>query len=82
MEVQLSHKSEILEGTICNRKRTSDGLLVGTENRSPILETRENVVEFGYGNWSEYTANTIIEQNYNQVDNTRPSHTLLMEDTL
>ena len=67
----------MLEDTVRKRKRTSDGLLIGTENINLILDTREYFVKFGDGNYSEYTANTIIENLHSQVDNAGLSHTLL-----
>ena len=41
MKVKLPHKGEMREGCITNRKRNSDGILIGTENNNPILDTRE-----------------------------------------
>ena len=58
-----------LEGTIKSRKRSSDGLLVGTHNPNPICDTRVYKVEFPDGNFNEYSANVILENLYEQVDN-------------
>lgn len=59
-KVQFLHKWEIIEGYIHNRKGTVDGLLIGTKNSNPILDKKEYRIDFGYGDYSKYTANTII----------------------
>ena len=77
MRLKLPHKGEMLEGCITGRKRNSDGLLIGTENSNPILDTRKYNIDFGEGDYAEYTANTIIENLHDQVDESGMSHTLL-----
>ena len=57
------------EDTIKYRKRTSDGLLVDTENPNPILDTHVYEVEFPDENSNEYSANIILENLYEKVDN-------------
>ena len=52
-----------------NRKRDHDGKLVGHYNANPILNTSVYNIESLNGTISEYTANVIAENLWNQVDN-------------
>ena len=77
MKVKIPHKGEMREGYITACKRNSDGILIGIENNNPILDTREYKIDFGEGYYSEYTANTIIENLHSQVDDDGSLHTLI-----
>lgn len=67
-EVCLPHDGVKKFGTVVSRKRDSDGMLIGTENQNPILDTRVYNVDFGDGNYGEYSANLLIENINEQVD--------------
>ena len=51
-----------------NRKRDHDGKLIGSYNENPILNTSVYTVQSPDGTISEYTANVIAENLWNQVD--------------
>jgi len=55
-------------GTVMNRKRRSDGDLMGRSNANPILDTSIYEVEFDDGSTEAYSANIIAEHIYSQVD--------------
>jgi hypothetical protein len=60
-EVSLPIAGEILTGKVVQRKRDSDGNLIGKAARNPILDTRSYVVSFPDGGEAEYSANIIAE---------------------
>ena len=62
-----------------NRKRDHDGKLLGNFNENPILNTAVYNVESPDGTISEYTANVIAENLWNQVDNEGYDYSLLYE---
>lgn len=77
-KVDLPHPDgETKEATIKARKRTHDGLLVGTANDNPTMDTRVYEVDFGDGNYSEYSANVLLENLYQQIDDDGYSNSLL-----
>ena len=59
------------------RKRKADGSLIGTENNNPILDTRIYEIGFEDGSSHDLSTNTIIENIYESVDDTRHHFTLL-----
>ena len=68
---------EMREATIRSRKRTHDGNLVGSANDNPVLDSRVYEVEFGDGNYREYSANVLLENLYQQIDDDGYSHHLV-----
>jgi len=59
---------ETVLAKVAGRKRDHNGLLVGTDNQNPILDTRVYQVEFPDGHLEEYSTNMIAEALYSQVD--------------
>ena len=78
LKVPLPHEGVLAEGTVLSRVRNQDGSLKGTANANPILDTREYTVQFGDGSYAEYTANNIVENLYNQVDDDGRTHSMLV----
>ena len=68
LEVDLPHSGEMRQGKVVSRKRNNDGTLVGTENENPTLDSRVYVVDFGDGDYAEYSANVLMENLYSQID--------------
>ena len=58
----------IIMGKVIGRKRDQDGIPIGSAHENPILNTAVYNVEHPDGNIHEYTANTIAEQLWDQVD--------------
>ena len=54
-------EGKMIEGTVSNCKRDSDGFLLSTDNTNPLLDTRIYNVTFPDGSYREYTANLIAE---------------------
>ena len=77
----LDRGGEVLSGTVKRRKRDIDGILVGTSNGNPMLDTREYLVELSDGSKDTYSANTIAINMYSQVDLEGKSYLLLSEIT-
>jgi hypothetical protein len=50
------------------RKRDSDGILIGKASRNPILDTRSVVVSFQDGREADYSANVIAENTLAMCD--------------
>ena len=69
VSLTLPHKGELKQGKIVRRKRNYDGTLTGTHHPNPLLDTRVYEVDFGDGNYFDYSANIITENLYQQVDN-------------
>ena len=77
-KVDLPHPDgELKEATIKLRKRAHDGNLIGTKNDNPVLDTRIYEVEFDDGNYNEYSANVLLENLYQQIDDDGYSHQIL-----
>jgi len=73
-----SGDSQLL-GTVTARKRDHHGNPVGISNKNPRLDTRTYEVTFPEGHSAEYSANTIAECLYSQIDSEGQQHTLLDE---
>jgi hypothetical protein len=73
-----SGDSQIL-GTVTARKRDHHGNPVGISNKNPILDTRIYEVTFPDGHSAEYSANTIAECLYSQIDSEGQQYILLDE---
>ena len=54
---------ETVKGFIKGRKRNSGGTLVQTENKNPVLDSREYNVELPDGSYSKYSNNVLLEKN-------------------
>jgi len=78
-EVLLPRGGEMMKATILERTRGHDGLPVGVQHSNPILDTREYVVEFDDGAQETYTANSIAENLYSQIDDEGRHFQLLKE---
>jgi hypothetical protein len=77
-EILPSKDSQLL-GTVTARKRDIHGNPLGLANKNPILDTRIYEVTFPDGHSAEYSANTIAECLYSQVDSEGKQYVLLEE---
>ena len=69
MRVQLPvDDNQYLEGVVANRKRDSTGRYIGKSNPNPIMDTRIFTVKFGEDEYHYFSANVILENLYDQVD--------------
>ena len=75
--MELPHEVENLEGIVKERKRNADSNLIGRQNPNLLLNSRKYVVDFCDGNYGEYTANTIIDNIYKQINDDGTSNILL-----
>jgi hypothetical protein len=64
---------------VTNRKRDSDGKLIGEGNSNPILDTRIYEVQYPDGAVAEYSANIIAENILSQVDSDGYGYSYLSE---
>ena len=78
MKVQLPvDGSQYLEGVVTNRKRDSMGKTIGKSNPNPIMDTRIFTVKFGEDEYRDFSANVILENLYEQIDDQANSHSIL-----
>ena len=78
MKVQLpTNHNDYLEGTVSSRKRDSLGNHIGKHNPNPIMDTRIFVVKFGEDEYHDFSANVILENLYDQVDDDANSYSIL-----
>ena len=68
LTLSLPYKGTLRRGTIKRRKRNESGELIGTAHENPIMDTRIYEVDFGEGDYMDYTTNLIMEKFYAQVD--------------
>ncbi len=68
-----------LLGTVTARKRDAHGNPVGISNKNPILDTCIYEVTFPDGHSAEYSANTIAEYLYSQIDSEGQQYVLMDE---
>jgi hypothetical protein len=80
-EVLLPSMGVITKATVKSRKRDADGSPIGQRHNNPILDTRQYEVEFPDGATDVFTANTIAESMYSQVDGDGHSFLLMSEIT-
>jgi len=73
-----SGDSQLL-GTVTARKRDVHGYPVGISNKNPILDTCIYEVTFPDGHSAEYSANTIAECLYSQIDSEGQQYVLMDE---
>jgi hypothetical protein len=66
----------VKNATVRKRKRDDYGNLIGHTNKNPILDTSLYDVEFTDGTTGTYTANTIAENIYEQIDDDGNSYVL------
>ena len=77
--IPFTFMGETIEGVVKGRKRNSDGTLVGTENKNPILDSRVYEVELPDGSYSEYSYNVLLENLHGQTDIIGNTYALLKE---
>jgi hypothetical protein len=75
-ELLLPQGGELVRARVVKRKRDGDGIPVGKRNSNPILDTRQYDVEFPDGSLDTFTANTIAENLYSQVDQEGRPHVI------
>ena len=68
LAIQLPHGGEQIQGIVKRRKRNAEGMLIGTADDDPVLDTREYEVEFPDGSYAAYSTNTLLENLYSQID--------------
>jgi hypothetical protein len=68
MKVQIPVGDSMMFGTVKNRKRDTEGNLIGRTNQNPILDTALYEVEFEDGKVEAYHANQIADAIYARVD--------------
>jgi hypothetical protein len=78
-QVILPVNDEQLLGTVTARKRDNHGNPIGISNKNPVLDTHIYEVTFPDGHSVEYSANTIAECLYSQVDSEGNQSILLDE---
>ena len=68
LTVDLPLDGELRQGKVVSRKRNHDGTLVGTPHENPTLDSRVYTVDFGDGEYADYSTNVLMENLYAQVD--------------
>ena len=68
IELMLPYQGVQRKGKVTKRKRNEMNELLGKAHENPMLDTRIYEVDFGDGNYQEYTTNLIMENLYSQVD--------------
>ena len=66
--LRLPKRGELKDCIVKNRKRNSEGLLIGKSHPNPQCDTRMYEVMFDDGSTSNYSANTIMENLWQQSD--------------
>ena len=77
VQVPLPLQGESKYGKVVTRKRNLDGTLKGEYNEVPMKDSRIYEVDFGDGNYYEYSANVILENLYSQADDPNSNFTTL-----
>ena len=67
-ELILPHNNDMVKARVVKRARGDDGRPVGVRNQNPMIDTRVYEVEFMDGSRAKYSANTIAENMFAQVD--------------
>ena len=78
-QVVLLVGGELCRGQLTHRMRDSNGNPIGMRNSNPMMDTREYEVTFPDGSVNSYSANTIAENIYSQVDQEGRNFSLLSE---
>ena len=81
MKVLLPKEGEKQEGTVIRRKRNQDGTLKGTSSDNPITDTRVYEIEFANDTYADYSANVLIENLYDHIDDKSNSHDIIKNIT-
>ena len=76
-EVNLPQGDQIRQAKVIARSKDENGNIIGSYDVNPLLNTLVYDVEFPNGEIKEYSANSIAENMYRQVDADGFSHTLL-----
>lgn len=79
VEIPGSDGASKVLGKVTGRKRDAHGVLIGTSNENPILNTALYEVTSPDGTINEYTANVIAENLWNQTDDDGYNYSLLYE---
>lgn len=66
--VMIPVSGELRQGTVVARKRDDDGKLIGRSHKNPLLDTSMYDVEFQDGITEAFTANTVAEAIFAQID--------------
>ena len=77
IKVHLPHQGKCIEETVVSRKRNSDKQVVGNEHKFAALDHREYIVDLGDGNYAKYTANILMENIYDYIDDDGRISTIL-----
>jgi len=80
-EVLLPNMGSMMRAKVTGRKRDAEGNPIRLRNSNPILDSRQYEVEFPDGATDIFTANTIAESMYSQVDGEGHSVLLMSEIT-
>jgi hypothetical protein len=80
-EVILPQDGILCPAKVTGQKRDAQGIPIGMPHSNPILDTRVHEVTFPDRRTSEYAANLIIENIYQQVDSEGHSHLIFKEIT-
>lgn len=78
-ELLLPHRGEMRKGRVISRRRDVQGNPIGTRDTNPILDTRCYDVKFDDGSIDAFSANTIAENLYSQVDEHGRSFAILRD---
>jgi hypothetical protein len=78
-EVMLPNGGELVRAKVTSRKRDVDGNPVGKSHSNPLLDSRLYDVEFPDGSTDSFTANTIAESMYSQIDDEGYTYQLMDE---
>ena len=81
MKVLIPKEGEKQEGAVIRQKQNPDGTLKGTSSSNPILDTRVYEIEFGDVTYSDYSANVLIENLYDHIDDHGQSHNIIKDIT-
>ena len=77
LKVPIVRGGEVLEATVCKRKRVPDGSLLGIANANPMFDSRLYEVEFPDGSYQDYATNTLLENLFSHVDEEGMHHAIL-----
>ena len=68
VSLELPLGNDLAQGMVTKRSRDNDGNVIGRAHDSPILNTREYIVEFETGEEAELSANAITQSMYTQCN--------------
>ena len=76
-ELLLPHSDNIKMGKVIGRTKDAHGIICGTYDHNPFMNTLTYNVQFPDGDVREYSANVIAQNMYAQVDANGHHHNLL-----